>query len=282
MTFTRAEKQSSFSAVKGKKLAMGDEITVRYDDFGAVDYLIYNEGTLRGPVTVSNTGWASSLGVSDLSSAFIVRDGVKCTADSIKTNDIVYYSRGVNMVLAYSKKVTGVYEDASPTRDNPASVKISGVTYELEARRHTTNFRRRERLNSATPLPFLSAEAEKSPTQSRQAVRRQALWDTSPKREARYTKTATTTIIPRFTRKIVTTDGVENEYRTDKNYSSLKNTAVNMTFANGEGKASRITVSEALGTVNASKMKIGKTDVLENVQILDVSTTYEGRTHALR
>ena len=66
-------KQSSFSAVKAK-LAMGDEITVRYDDFGAVDYLIYNEGTLRGPVTVSNTGWASSLGVSDLSSAFIVRD----------------------------------------------------------------------------------------------------------------------------------------------------------------------------------------------------------------
>ena len=48
-----------------------------------------------------------------------------------------------------------------------------------------------------------------------------------------------------------------------------------MTFANGEGKATRITVSEALGTVNASKMKIGKTDVSENVQILDVSTTYE-------
>ena len=267
-------KQSSFSAVKAK-LAMGDEITVRYDDFGAVDYLIYNEGTLRGPVTVSNTGWASSLGVSDLSSAFIVRDGVKCTSGDIKTNDIVYYSRGVNMVLAYSKKVTGVYEDASPTRDNPTSVKISGVTYELEGAAAYNKLSSSGTLKFGDTVTVLIGRSGKIADAISAGSVSSSVVGYLTETGSKIYKDSNNNDYSAFYAKIVTTDGVENEYKTDKNYSALKNTAVNMTFANGEGKATRITVSEALGTVNASKMKIGKTAVSENVQILDVSTTYE-------
>lgn len=267
-------KQSSFSAVKAK-LAMGDEITVRYDDFGAVDYLIYNEGTLQGPVTVSNTGWASSLGVSDISSAFIVRDGVKCTSGDIKTNDIVYYSRGVNMVLAYSKKVTGVYEDASPTRDNPTSVKISGVTYELEGAAAYNKLSSSGTLKFGDTVTVLIGRSGKIADAISAGSASSSVVGYLTETGSKIYKDSNNNDYSAFYAKIVTTDGVENEYKTDKNYSALKNTAVNMTFANGEGKATRITVSEALGTVNANKMKIGKTAVSENVQILDVSTTYE-------
>jgi hypothetical protein len=36
------------------------------------------------------------------------------------------------MVMAYSKKVTGIYEKATPNRDMPSSVTVSGVSYDLE------------------------------------------------------------------------------------------------------------------------------------------------------
>ena len=267
-------KQSSFSAVKAK-LAMGDEITVRYDDYGAVDYLIYNEGTLVGPVTVSNTGWASSLGASDLTNAFIVRDGVKCAYSDIKTNDVVYYNKGVNMVLAYSKKVTGVYEDATPTRDNPTSVKISGVTYDLEGAAAYNKLSSSGSLKFGDTVTCLIGRSGKiADAISAGSVSTNVIGYLTETGSKIY-KDSNGNDYSAFYAKIVTTDGVENEYKTDKNYSSLKNLAVNMTFSNGEGKATRISAPETLGTVNASKMKIGKTAVSENVQILDVSTTYE-------
>ena len=37
------------------------------------------------------------------------------------------------MVLAYTDKVTGVYEKASPTKDSPTSVTISGKEYSVES-----------------------------------------------------------------------------------------------------------------------------------------------------
>jgi len=47
-------------------------------------------------------------------------------------NDIVYYSSDLNMILAYSNKVSGIYQDASPSKDNPTKVTISGKTYDVE------------------------------------------------------------------------------------------------------------------------------------------------------
>lgn len=267
-------KQSSFSVVKAK-LTMGDEITVRYDDYGAVDYLIYNEGTLAGPVTVSNSSWQSSLGANDISNAFVVRDGVKCSVSDIKTNDIVYYSRGVNMILAYSKKVTGVYEDAYPTRDNPTSVTVSGVTYELEGAAAYNKLSSSGSLKFGDTVTLLIGRSGKAADAISAGSVTTSVVGYLTETGSKIYKDSNDNDYSAFYAKIVTTDGVENEYKTDKNYSGLKNTAVNMTFSNGAGKATRITVSEALGTVNASKMKIGKTDVSENIQILDVSTTYE-------
>ena len=44
----------------------------------------------------------------------------------------MYCSPALKTVWAYSKKVTGIYESASPNKDLPTSVVVSGVTYKLE------------------------------------------------------------------------------------------------------------------------------------------------------
>lgn len=112
------------------QMEMGDTIRIRYRDNGEVDYISYSEGSMEGPIKVTSSDWLSRFETD--SSTKLMRDGIKVSAADIKTNDIVYYSKALNMVLAYSKKVTGVYENAAPSKDSPRSVTISGVTYDVE------------------------------------------------------------------------------------------------------------------------------------------------------
>lgn len=111
-------------------MEMGDTIRIRYKDNGEIDYINYNEGTLEGPIKVISDSWINSFDTN--SSTKIIRDGKMVAAGDIENNDIIYYSEALNMVLAYTTKITGIYESASPSKDLPQSVTISGVTYEVE------------------------------------------------------------------------------------------------------------------------------------------------------
>lgn len=265
--------KSTFSAVKSK-LQMGDEITVRYGNDGAIDYLIFNEGTLIGPKTVSGSNWSTLLGV-DSVNAYIVRDGVKCEASDIKTNDIVYYNKGINMVLAYSKKVTGVYESATPSRDNPVSVTISGLTYDIESASAYNKLSSSGTLKYGDTVTVLLGKdgkiADALVAGSISSSTIGYLTDTGSK----IYKDADGNDYSAFYATVVTTDGKTNEYKTNINYSSFKNLAVSVTFKDGDAKVSKVSTSQSLGVVNADKMKIGDTYVSESVEILDVGTTYE-------
>ncbi|MGM9937024.1 MAG: S-layer homology domain-containing protein, partial [Candidatus Ornithomonoglobus sp.] len=112
------------------QMEMGDTIRIRYKDNGEVDYINYSKGSMDGPIKVTSSNWINRFATDE--STKIMRDGTKASATDIVTNDIVYYSSALNMVLAYSKKVTGVYESASPSKDSPQSVTVSGVTYQVE------------------------------------------------------------------------------------------------------------------------------------------------------
>jgi len=265
--------KSTFSQVKSK-LDMGDEITVRYDDFGAIDYLIYNEGTLIGPVTVTNSAWASNIGANVSTSSF-VRDGVKCASGDIKTNDIVYYNKGVDMVLAYSKKVTGVYENASPNRDNPSSIEISGTTYDIESASAYNKLSAAGNFKYGDTITVFLGKDGKIADVSVAGNISTSIVGYLTDAGSKIYKDSDGNDYSSFFAKVVTTDGKENEYKTDKNYSSFKNLAVNVTFTNGEGKITKASNPQTLGVVKASKMMIGSTYVSENAEILDVGTIYE-------
>lgn len=265
--------KSTFSSVKAK-LEMGDEITVRYDDYGAIDYLIYNEGTLIGPITVTNSSWNSIVGA-DLSTASIVRDGVKCASSDIKTNDIVYYNKGVNMVLAYSRKVTGVYENASPNRDNPTSIELSGTVYSIESATAYNKLSSSGTLKYGDTITVLLGKDGKIADALVAGSVSSSVVGYLTEAGSKMYKDSDGNDYSAFYAKIVTTDGKINEYKTDKNYSGLINLAVNVVFANGTGKVTRVSGAETLGTVKASKMMIGNTPVSENIEILDISTIYE-------
>ena len=119
----------TYTALKSE-MGMGDIIRVRYNDNNEVDYINYSEGNLVGPLKVTSSSWMGSFRTN--SSTKVMRDGTKVDKDAIQLNDIVYFCNDLNMIMAYSKKVTGIYETASPSKDAPQLVTISGVSYEIE------------------------------------------------------------------------------------------------------------------------------------------------------
>ena len=106
-------------------ISVGDTLKIYKTKDMITDYGVLATELLKGPITATSK---SVIAVNE--NTTYIRNGSQVSGYEI--NDILYYSEKLNTVWAYSKKVSGVYESASPNRDNPTSVVISGTTYSLE------------------------------------------------------------------------------------------------------------------------------------------------------
>jgi len=126
----RGTQQMTYSTAQ-QNIEMGDLVTVQRDSRNHIEYITLRDGQMEGPITVRDSSWLQMLSVDD--NATVMRNGEKVSFSDIKTYDVVYYSADLNMVLEYSKKVTGIYESASPNKDQLTAVTISGVSYEVDS-----------------------------------------------------------------------------------------------------------------------------------------------------
>ncbi len=113
------------------KLSMGDVLEIKYKEDDSVEYVILDTKGVDGPFTVLNQSWTNQFPVT--AATAIMRNGQKVSKDAVETYDVLYYSEALDMVLAYTEKVTGVYQDAAPSKDIPSSVTVSGTTYAVES-----------------------------------------------------------------------------------------------------------------------------------------------------
>ncbi len=65
---------------------------------------------------MATSGWASQLGFTPNT---VYRSGQASTLSAIQNNDVVYYSKSMRTVWAYTNKVSGVYQSASPLHPIP-------------------------------------------------------------------------------------------------------------------------------------------------------------------
>lgn len=263
---------------------MGDILYVKRTGGGSIDYVNYQEGSLEGPVCVKNSDWIASFNTN--SSTAVMRNGNKVSSSDIQTNDIIYYSADLNMVLAYTDKVTGVYEKATPTKDSPTSVTVSGKEYTVEsveafnALSSSGNCKYGDtitlllgRTGSVAGVAGGSASSVTASSGSENGFVIEA-----GKKD--FTN-ADNTVYSSYYAKVVTADGIVNEYATSSNYSSLVCSAVRISFKNSKATLSKLrNGADVYGKVSASKGRIGDTDLAEDVKILDTSGTYSDDTPA--
>ena len=244
-------------------------------------YLSAFERTI-GPITVSSSDWLYELGAD--SSVKVVRDGAVSSVSAVRTNDIAYYMVEYNKVLVYSKKVTGIYESATPNKDKPVSVTVSGVTYNIEGDDAYSKLSSSGNLNYGDTITLLlgkSGDVAGVATNLTDDTKVNGFLSAVGTKE---TLVSGTTVKKPYIR-VVLPSGEVCEYITEKNYESYLNRAVTVKLTDGLATISSISQNNSVSGKVAWDSGIGSLGahtLASDVKIIETSTTdsYETATVA--
>lgn len=254
-----------------QQMEMGDVVRVRYRSDGEVDYISYSEGSLDGPTQVYNNGWQSKFDVN--SQTKIMRDGKQVSASDIQTNDILYYSKPLNMVMAYTQKVTGVYESAVPSKDLPQSVVVSGVTYEVEGADAFNELSSSGSVSIGDTVTLLMGRDGKkvAGVATLSGTSGSVIGYITGAGKKSFSNSDGTSYTSYYV-DVVTADGTAYTYPTSYDKSSSVSKVVKITLKNGKAEVgSSVSASSVSGKVSLADMKIGSKSVSQNVLIIDVA-----------
>ncbi|MBE7062716.1 MAG: S-layer homology domain-containing protein [Ruminococcaceae bacterium] len=258
-------------------LQMGDILQIVYDEDNDVDYVILNTDGVDGPYTVQNAAWSGQFPTN--SSTAIMRDGQKVSASDIETYDILYYSEALNMVLAYSDKITGVYKSASPSKDTPSTVNISGTNYAIEGLEAFNKLATGGAFSYGdTVTLLLGREGSVADVLTSGASADVAGFVQST--GTRLYETSLGESYSGYMLSIVDAGGNTYEFEADKDYDALLNRIVTLSFSDGKVSATLSESAGVSGKVDASAGTLGSDALSPQVKILEVygPDSYTGGT----
>ncbi len=114
----------------------GAAVSILYDESGRVGYLVFNDASYSEGVAIRSDIYSAleSIGVSKevADTAKVIRDGETAKLSDAQKYDVVYYLEDSNTVYLYCDKISGVYNEAIPSKSNVQRVDISGNILEIE------------------------------------------------------------------------------------------------------------------------------------------------------
>ena len=97
---------------------------------GEIDRVALINSAMEGPV-VAESGWQGNIPF-DTANAVVYRAGSLSSLSAIQSTDVVYHSKSMRTLWAYTNKVTGSIQKVAPSASNPSSVTVGNQTYTLE------------------------------------------------------------------------------------------------------------------------------------------------------
>ncbi len=132
---TYLDYEKSTYAQTRSALTNGTDITLYGSNEGNWEFLVIKSTSDVTPVVASkayNDSSSSMEGISiDKNNLTVYRDGESAALSDIQRNDVVYYNTKTNTMDVYTKKVSGVYYEASPSKAYITSVTVGGKSYEI-------------------------------------------------------------------------------------------------------------------------------------------------------
>ena len=270
-TYNKSEKTTLKNVMS--ELATGDVIEVYRNVSGVVDYAFLSFDKMVGPVTVGAGGWQTALGVTDDSSMTLLRNGQKVTSSAIETYDILYYSKELATVWAYSTKVTGIYESASPNKDSLTSVTVSGVSYEIESAAAMNALSSTGSYQYGDTVTLLLGRDGKVADVMSKTTNETFYGYLIGTGKKDYTN-ANGDPYNAYYIKVVLPSGEAYEYTAKQNYENYINQVVRVTFEDGVAKVAYYQSStDVSGKISASSRKLGEKQFAKDAKILDVNST---------
>lgn len=206
----------------------------------------------------------------DYTNLTVYRDGKSASIASIKKNDVVYYNTVVNIMDVYSKKVTGIYYDAKPSKAYVTEVTVGGKDYKIGEDSATRvldasagSFEIGEKVtlllgkNDEVAFAVELADFDYSNfgvvTECGQKIA-----------ESGENEGSSETYV-----KIFMADGETYEYTAEKNYKDYKGKLVNISYSNGKVSLSLVsTATRAYGKVDKNNRTIGGKSAMKDIKII--------------
>ncbi|NLB81589.1 MAG: S-layer homology domain-containing protein [Clostridiaceae bacterium] len=130
--------KKTFSEAKSV-MDTGMTMAVYYSPDGTYDYSVIKDFEMLGPfvITADFTGDETYIEKQPLErqNLRIIRDGFDAELSDIKALDVAYYNAVSNIIYVYCDKVSGVYEEALPSKASVTKIVLSGAEYQLETQR---------------------------------------------------------------------------------------------------------------------------------------------------
>ena len=126
--------KSTYSATKSK-FTEGTDITFYGEEYGDWDFVVINSLNEVKPVLAAkdytdtdNYMEGTRINHNNLT---VYRNGKTAELSDIAVNDVVYYNTKTNIMDVYTKKITGIYYDAKPTKAYVTTVTVGGKDYTI-------------------------------------------------------------------------------------------------------------------------------------------------------
>lgn len=124
----------TFASAKGN-ITNGVDITFYGNSYGAWNIAVIGNSNDVDPVLASHSYTDDAVEFEgktiNKNNLIIYRDGEAAELSDIRSNDVVYYNTKTNTMDVYSKKVTGIYYSAYPSKAYVEKVSVGGKSYEI-------------------------------------------------------------------------------------------------------------------------------------------------------
>lgn len=253
----------------------GMTMVVYYSSNGGYDYSVIKDFDMLGPIVIQTNfnGSETAVGNYELNTngLRVIRDGYESALSDIQAFDVVYYNNVSNILYVYCDKVSGIYEKALPNKASVTRVVLSGVEYELETQNAATRLGEHAgayKINDfVTLLLGKDGRVVSAVNTNATDLTTYGIILSSEERVSEELETKGTT---EFFLTAFTISGIEQEFKTDKDYTQYRGRIIKYQFENGILKPQLITNRKISGSVDASSNSIGDYWLSKDAKIVDL------------
>lgn len=233
---------------------------------GEIDRVALINASMEGPI-LAGSDWQSRL---DLPGLTVYRSGKLSSPAAVQPQDVLYWSRSMRTVWAYSNKVTGIYQAASPSASAPSGVTVAGRTYSIETADAAYSLSSLGRFQVGdTVTLLLGRDGGVAAVLSSDETAAPVCGVVTGISEGRYTDPSGAAYTAK-TLSLIASDGSARSYPVSPSADWKAGDLVQVSPAGSEYTVSRLRSAPVSGKVDAAGTKVGSTPFADNVEILDV------------
>ncbi len=263
------------------KITSGTDITFYGNNYGLWNVAVIGASDNIDPILASKdyTSDDTYLGLTPINSQNLVvyRNGEYATLGDIKSGDVIYYNTKTNVMDVYSKKVTGTYYSAYPSKAYVESVTVAGKSYEIGYSAATNRLDASENaFNIGDKITLLLGKNDKVVF----VTDNSASFDYSSygviiKSESRVATEGANDGNSEYITTLFMTDGEEHDIPTNKLYQNDYGKFVRLSYSNGVATLSQATLSDKsnfVGEINLAKRTINGRYFLKDAAIIQLTS----------